>query len=190
MKPIHKDHADFVQLTRGYLQDLRLLAKRSPAAHQVLWLLTERMNKTNAVVMTHKTMGQILGYSPATIYRAVGLLADEKWVQVVKIGTAHGYIVNSKLVWRDKGGKRFASFYAEIITSEDEQAHPIEDWDSIELRHMPILASGETPLVDNTDLPPPDQKDLLPADPAEFPRYADEADRAALEAKGQKRLVD
>ena len=58
MKLMRKDPADFVQITRGYLRELRELAKRSPAAHQVLWLLTERMNKTNAVVMTHKTMGQ------------------------------------------------------------------------------------------------------------------------------------
>lgn len=190
LKAIRKDPKDFVQLTRGYLKDLRELAKRSPAAHQILWLLTERMNKTNAVVMTHKTMGQILGYSPATIYRAVGLLAEEKWVQIVKIGTAHGYIVNSKLVWRDRDGKRYASFYAEIITSEDEQAHPIEDWDEIELRQVPILQPGERPVLSNDEVPPPDQQDLLPPDAVEFPRAgADAQDREKLEAKGQQRLL-
>lgn len=173
MKGIKKDPTDFVQVTRGYLQDLRVLAKRSPAAHQVLWLLTERMNRTNAIVMTHKTMGQILGYSPATIYRAVALLADEQWVQVVKIGTAHGYVINSKLVWRDRGGKRYASFYAEIITSEDEQAQPVEHWDSLELRQMPVLGPSEEPLLDGADLPPPDQRDLLPPDRGEFPHLGE-----------------
>lgn len=174
MKPIRKDPADFVQLTRGYLKDLRELAKRSPAAHQILWLLTERMNKTNAVVMTHKTMAQILNYSSATIYRAISILTEEKWVQVVKVGTAHGYIVNSKVVWRDRGGKRYASFYAEIVTSEDEQTHPVEDWDSVELKQLPILTKGEIPLLDNSDLPPPDQRDLLPPSQDEFPRLATE----------------
>lgn len=171
MKPLKKDPSDFVQLTRGYLVDLRNLAKRSQSAHQVLWLLTERMNKTNAVVITHKTMGMILGYSPATIYRAVGLLAEENWVQVVKIGTAHGYIVNSKLLWRDKGGKRYTSFYAEIITSEDEQTQPVEHWDNVTLRQIPILSSSEVALVDETaELPPPDQRDIIPLDQMEFPR--------------------
>lgn len=166
---IRKDPQDFVQLTRGYLKDLRELAKRSPAAHQILWLLTERMNRTNAVVMTHKTMAQILNYSPATIYRAVGLLADEKWLQVVKIGTAHGYVVNSKVLWRASNGKRYASFNAEILASENEQSHSIEDWDKIELRQVPILALNESPIVDDEVLPPPDQQDLLSPTSDEFP---------------------
>ena len=97
-------------------------------------------------------------------------------MQVIKIGTAHGYIVNSKLVWRDKGGKRYASFYAEIITSEDEQAHPIEDWDNVELRHVPVLGLNEYPLVGDEELPPPDQKDLLPLDRIEFPKAGQDAD--------------
>lgn len=169
MKPIRKDPADFVQITRGYLQDMRELSRRSPAAHQILWLLTERMNRTNAVVMSQATMAQILGYSASTIKRGVALLKTERWVQTVNIGTANGYIVNSKVLWRDKGGKRYASFFAEVVISADEQSRPVEEWDNIELRQMPILRPNEQPLVDNGPLPPPDQQDLLPADALEFP---------------------
>lgn len=194
MTTLRKDPKDFVQLTRGYLMDLRKLAKRSPAAHQILWLLTERMNKTNAVVMTHKVMGHILGYSPATIYRAVNLLSEEKWIQVVKIGTSHGYIVNSKVIWRAQGGKRYTSFFAEVVTNEEEQSHPIEDWDNVELRHVPILQAGEVPIDDGADLPPPDQRDLLPPDPIEFPRLTEESEdsirRLELEKRGQRRIPE
>lgn len=170
MNTVRKDPADFVQVTRGYLKDMRELARRSQPAHQILWLLTERMNKTNAVVMSQATMAQILGYSPATIKRGVALLKDERWVQTVNIGTANGYIVNSKVLWRDRGGKRYASFFAEVVVSESEQIRPIEDWDGVELRQMPILRPGERPLVDNSKVPPPDQQELLPLDAIEFPR--------------------
>ncbi|MBQ0131622.1 MAG: hypothetical protein KBT18_05450 [Comamonas sp.] len=172
MKPLQKNPADFLQVTRGYLKEMRELAKRSPAAHQVLWLLAERMNKTNAVVISQKTMGQILGYSRATLNRAVTLLKTERWVQVVTTGTSNAYIVNAKVLWRDHGGKRYASFYAEVVVSEDEQLHPIENWEGVELKILPILRANEEVIVGNEDLPPPDQKELLPADSVEFPRAA------------------
>jgi len=169
MEPIKKNPADFVQITRGYVRDMRELARRSPVAHQILWLLAERMNKTNAVVMSQKTMGQILGYSRATLSRGIALLKNENWLQTVSIGSANGYILNSKVLWRAQNGKRYASFFAEVVISEDEQAHPIEDWDNVNLRHVPVIKAHELPIVGSEALPPPDQQDLLPADPSELP---------------------
>lgn len=183
---------------------MRGLAKRSPPAHQVLWLLAERMNRTNAIVISQKTMGQILKYSRATLNRAIKLLKDEHWVQVVTTGTSNAYIVNSKVLWRDHGGKRYASFFAEVVVSEDEQPHPIEDWDGVELKNMPILRAGEDVLMGNEELLPPDQKDLLPVDRTEIPKVSafikvdletGEIDQrsllpADLEKPGQKRLLD
>ena len=173
MDPIKKDPKDFTMLTRGYIREIREMAKRAPAAFQVFLLLTERMNKTNAVVISWATIGQILDYSRATVYRAISLLEDEKWVQVVKVGSANGYIVNSKVIWRDHSGKRYGSFFAEVVVSEDEQSRKVEDWDNVELRHVPVLHSGEIPISGNEELPPPDQADLLPPDPIEFPRRGD-----------------
>lgn len=193
MKPLSKTPTDFLQVTRGYLRDMRELAKRSPAAHQVLWLLAERMNKTNAVVISQKTMGQILGYSRSTLNRAINLLREERWVQVIATGGSNAYVVNSKVLWRDQGGKRYAAFFAEVVVSADEQAHPVEEWDNVELRHMPILRGKEVPLTGDEALPPPDQQDLLPADRLEFPRVRVDQETGEiheLEARGQKRLLD
>jgi len=191
MKPIRKDPKDFLQITRGYLRDMRELARRNHVAHQVLWLLAERMNRTNAVVMSQKTMGQILGYSRATLSRAIALLKEENWVQVVLTGTSNAYVLNSKVLWRDHGGKRYASFFAEVVVSEDEQSQPIEDWDNIELRNVPILEAGEVPITDDEDLPPPDQKDLIPPAPEELPTAVEGEDsirRKQLEKRGQKHI--
>ncbi len=163
---------DFVQYTRGHLKDLRGLARKSPAAWQVFTLLVERMNKSNAVVVSQATIAEILGYTRTTINSAVKLLEKEAWMQVVKIGQVNAYVINSKVVWRNHSGsgKRFSGFFAQIIASESEQNAPVEKWDNIELRHVPVLISGELPLVTDEDLPPPDQKDLLPPAPEEFPR--------------------
>ena len=97
-------------------------------------------------------------------------------------------------MWRDQGGKRYASFYAEVIVSEDEQGHSVEDWDNVELRHVPILRAGEVPIDDGADLPPPDQRDLLPPDPIELPRLTEEGEdstrRLGLEKRRQRRIAE
>jgi len=152
---------DFVQVTRGHLKDLRSLARRSPAAQQVLLLLTERMNRGNAVVISQATIAQILGYTRSTVNLAVRVLESERWMQIIKIGQVNGYVLNSKVLWRDHSGKRYAGFYANVIASESEQSHPIEDWDSIELRNVPVLMPSEFPVVEG-EVSPPDQLDLLP----------------------------
>lgn len=191
MRPIRKDPKDFLQVTRGYLRDMRELSRRSPVAHQILWLLAERMNRTNAVVMSQKTMGQILGYSRATLSRAIALLKEENWIQVVLSGTSNAYVLNSKVLWRDHGGKRYASFFAEVVVSEDEQSHPVEDWDNVELRQLPVIRANEEPLATDEDLPPPDQRDLLPLSREEIPEAAEGEDAIhRREQHGQRRLPE
>lgn len=171
MKPVRKDPQDFAMLTRGYMKEIRELAKRAPAAFQIFMLLAERMNKTNAVVISWSTMSQILGISRATVYRAIALLETEQWVQVVKVGSANGYLINSKVVWRNHSGKRYGSFFAEVVIGEDEQGKPIEDWDNIELRNIPIISKNDLIIDDGSDLPPPDQKDLFPPLIEEIPHF-------------------
>lgn len=172
VQSVKPDVKDFVQFTRGHLKDMRGLARRSPAAWQVFALLTERMNKSNAIVISQATIAQILGYTRTTINSAVKLLERESWVQVVKVGQVNAYVINSKVVWRDHSGsgKRFSGFFAQVVASEDEQAHPIEDWDNVQLRHVPVLMPGELPIVGDDELSPPDQADLLPPGLEEFPR--------------------
>jgi len=176
LKPIRKDPADFAMLTRGYIRDIRELSRRSPSAFQVFMLLTERMNKTNAIVISQTTLCQILNYGRTAIHNAIRLLESERWLQIVKIGTANGYVINSKVVWRDHSGKRYASFYAEVVVSESDQGRPVEDWDNVDLRHVPILQAGENPLSTGDDLPPPDQAELLPVTRDELPRVRDDQD--------------
>lgn len=169
MKPVRKDPQDFTMVTRGYWAELRSLSKRMPAAFELLTLITERMNRSNALVISQATIGQLLGYGRTTIHKAVKLLEEERWLQVVKVGTANAYVVNSKVMWADKSGKRYGSFFAEVIVGEDEQNKTVEELNRLEIKHLPIIARGSIPIDDGAHLPPPDQLDLLPPDASEFP---------------------
>lgn len=169
-----KDHRDFTMLTRGYIRDIRMLSKRNPASFQVLLYLAERMTRANAVVMSAEALGDAVGYSRSTIHRAVTLLENEQWLQVLKSGNTNAYVINSRVMWRDHSGKRFSSFFAEVIISEGEQGRSVEEIDAQadQLRHVPIVESGALLIDDGAELDPPDQTDLLPPDSAEFPRSA------------------
>lgn len=143
MKQLSKNPNDFTMVTRGYWSDIRVLSKRMPVAFQMLTLITERMNKSNALVISQATLCEMLGVGRTTVHKATRLLEDEKWVQVVKIGTANAYIMNSKVVWRDVAGKRYSGFYAEVIVSEEEQKKTSEELDNLDLRSIPIMQKKE-----------------------------------------------
>lgn len=160
-KDITKSTNDFVQVTRGYISEMRGLAKRSPLAHSMLWLLIERMNKTNAIVISQKAMSELLDAHKGSISRAAKMLADERWVQVIKIGTSNAYVVNSQVIWRanNRNGKRYTVFNAEVIATETEQSS-LKAWDNMELKHVPVISKKERAIAGNEDLPPPDQREM------------------------------
>ncbi|MFX3943901.1 hypothetical protein ACJBXQ_11380, partial [Streptococcus suis] len=77
----------------------------------LLMVLAQSMDKQNAVMISFKAMQQILGKSRPTLDRAVRLLREDNWIQVVKVGTANAYVLNSAVFWTDRGDKRhMASF--------------------------------------------------------------------------------
>jgi len=164
VKALNKNTADFVQVTRGYLSEMRKLQDKSPMALSVLLFLTERMTRQNAIVISQPTLAEILKCNPSSIYRAINLLRSENWIQVVKIGQTNGYLVNSRVVWRSHQDKRYGYFNAEVIASETEQVQTVEELENQHLKHIPNVKVGEMMVSDNAALPPPDQKDLIEPD--------------------------
>lgn len=160
-----KKNQNFLQIEKKTLKDLRRLVATSVPAAQVIMLLGEKMNRSNAVVCSFKTLTEITNYSRSTLAVAVKLLEAERWVQIVKIGSANAYVVNSRVFWQNTGDKkRHASFHATIVASESEQDEGyIENWEEIELRQFPVLnrKAGEKVLVyPNDPQTPPDQAEL------------------------------
>lgn len=155
-----KKNPPFLQVDKPSINPIRQLARRAPAAHQVLLLFVEKMNRTNAIAITQKTLAKILQYDARTIRRAITLLETERWVQIVKLGTQHAYVVNSKVFWQSTRLGRFAVFHATIIADEADQTYKAEDWDNIKLKQVPVLQEGERLIISNSPTEPPDQGEL------------------------------
>lgn len=153
--------SDFVQLSRKAMKEIRILAETNKLSLKILMILAEKMNRQNAVVVSQKTLCQLVGKGRTSVYNAVKTLEDGRWLKILKIGTANAYIVNERVFWSDLTDKRrYAIFSANVIVSEDEQEMSAEDWDAIETKHFPFLDSKTPIIIGDDDLPPPDQSDL------------------------------
>lgn len=181
-------NVDFVQLSRRYLRNWRELIKTNALAAEIMMFLVEkattRGNTTNAIVCSYKVLEEISGYSRPSVARAIRVLKDGNWIQAVKIGNAHAYALNEKVVWREANNKRqYAIFSATVVSAASEQeAGLIED--TTKLNRVPMLSSGEIVTVDDEYLPPPDQGDM-DLDGV----VGDAKERIILEKRGQKRLI-
>jgi DNA-binding transcriptional MocR family regulator len=97
------------------------------------------MNRQNALVCSYETLSKITGFSRATLSRAIKLLETEHWLQIIKLGTANAYVINSKVFWQSYGDKKMTVFHATIVASEDEQQISPEKWAGITLKNYPLL---------------------------------------------------
>jgi len=157
----------FVQVSRRYLDELDELAFRSPAARKLLTILVKAMNKQNAVMVSQESLVKLTGLSKPTIKRSVALLRNQNWVEVLKVGTANVYRVNSSVFWTARADGRWASFSAEVIVNYDEQdevtkALPINP-PKTTLRHIPFVQAHEDVVVTGTNLgsdEPPEQAQI------------------------------
>ncbi len=153
---------DFVQVSRGYLQQMRQLARKSPIAHEILYYLVENMGRTtNAVVVSYQTLGEVTGVSRPSVGRAIKLLKDDNWIDTIKIGNATAYGVNARAFWQSgRNQKKYAVFSATVIASESEQDKGYHNKAKEKLTYIPVVEKGERLISNNEKLAPPDQGDL------------------------------
>jgi Fe2+ or Zn2+ uptake regulation protein len=137
----NKNH-NFIQLYKSELFNLRALNNISPTALSLLFILIEKMNKQNALVISQKTLQQITQKSRTTIYRAIKTLIDNSFIEKLNVGSANAYVINSNVFWQDNAGikGKFAIFTATVITSDSEQEQEYqENWNDVKLQKLPFI---------------------------------------------------
>lgn len=163
MKDEMNDNYNFVQVSRGYLAQMRKLARKSPIANEILLYLVEHMGRTtNAVVCSYRTLQEATGLSRTSVANAIKLLKEDNWIDAIKIGNATAYCVNERVFWQaGRNQRQYAIFSATVIAAASEQESDYHKKAATKLTHIPFIESKETILVDqNEKLDPPDQIDL------------------------------
>ena len=143
-----------------------LLIKKHSAAARVMHRLVSLMDKKGAVVISQKTLGELLGLHRNSVGRAVKTLESDNWIEVIKLGAesggVRGYRVNRRVAWADKrSNQRFAEFDARVIVSASEQGRDV-DQSLPDLRHIPI--AGETQSIAGDGMKSPSQPALIEPD--------------------------
>jgi len=113
----------FVQLADpDGIKAMRVLTKRNPAAAALFYALMEYIDKDNCLVASTAVLSAKMGVSASTVTRSVRYLRVHKYIAVLKSGSTNVYVLNSEIVWRDKGYKKAeALLQGSVLLSLDEQ---------------------------------------------------------------------
>lgn len=115
-------YRNFLQVNQANYKAEDWLMKTSPAAYRLFRFITQNMDNYNALMCSYKVFEESLGYKQSTIFRAVKLLKEKRFIQIAKSGTNNIYFINKELYWHSYGiDYARAEFGAKIIISADEQ---------------------------------------------------------------------
>ena len=162
--------------TQGWLQSdkeahqaMWKLGIKHPMALAVLHFMVSKLSRgTNGVVISAAALAKQMGLAPRTVQNTITILRDCKFVQVLKSGNVNVYIINSRVAWQGDRGMRYASFNAQILVDESEQAQPVDELiaQAEEMMQVPVMHFNEEIQLDaiepETPMTPTKQGSLLP----------------------------
>lgn len=158
-------HQHYLQTERATHEAWASLIADAPMAARLMHMLVNQMDsRTNAVVASQSTLGELLSKTARpihrnTVRRAIRKLVDAQWIEVVELGGKGGalaYVVNDRVAWgRPRNELRYSRFSAQVIASSSEQSEPIDERPP--LRRVPILMRGEQQLPAGPNGTPPTQ---------------------------------
>jgi hypothetical protein len=164
-RPAEKKRSTWVQTERAAHEAWAQLVRTNQRAAALLHVLVANMDQQAAVVASRATLAKLVGYSEATVKRAVSDLRTDRWIEVVQLGGKGGvnaYVVNSRVAWADSRERLpTAVFTARVLASRDEQ----DRIDTSELRRIPTLYPGERQLPTGPGEDPPSQPSIPSIEP-------------------------
>lgn len=116
-----KKNANFIQLYRDNMPELRWLMTKQPFASSLLFFILEHMDTKNALACSYSVFEDYFEKSRMTIYRAIKILEENGFIDVLKMGTSNVYVVNQDLAWTSYNtSKKYAKYEGNILVSKKE----------------------------------------------------------------------
>lgn len=106
----------------------RQLMRDCPCAAIILDFFIQHASKyDNALIVSQRTLSEALGYSLPAINKAVNLLIERKFVDIVRSGKAVIYTISSNLTWKSWGKNyKYCKFNATVLVGENEQEKAVK----------------------------------------------------------------
>jgi hypothetical protein len=120
---LYEGNPYFFQFRKHNFKLIRKLNEKSPTAANLFFFLVENMLEGhNSLVVSQEALCEVLEISRMTLHRAIKLLVDEQYVQVLKSGVNNVYCVNADIVWTKRADQLYhARFNASIYLTSSEQ---------------------------------------------------------------------
>ena len=116
-----KKNHNFIQLYRDNMPELRWLMSNHNFASSLLFFILEHMDNRNALACSYSVFEDYFGKSRSTVYRAIKLLEENGFLNLLKMGTSNVYVVNQDLAWSDSNDKKkFTKYDGKILVSKKE----------------------------------------------------------------------
>ena len=148
----------WLQLEKKVGQELQKLAVKHPAAMGTLMYLANNMGRNNALAVSQAVIAKKIDVSLVSVNRAIKLLDNHRFIEIVKVGNLCVYRVNTRVAWQGNRGERFTHFTADVIAFEGAQTSDIEALEP--LKQVPVINDGERYLMGNEPIDPPDQQEM------------------------------
>lgn len=121
------ENSNFVMLFRNQMSALVELQKSEPKAGALFMFFMEHMDRENALIVSIKTISEILEWSEPTVYRQIKTLKEKNLITTAKSGTSNIYFINSQVAWTTYGNKKeYSRFNASVLISKSEQEYRIK----------------------------------------------------------------
>jgi Fe2+ or Zn2+ uptake regulation protein len=104
----------FIQFRCTAIRPFRNLMERSNIAARVLLCLAEEMSPSNGISYSVSGLLQEAGASRSSVYDALRMLENERWIQKVSDDAGTHYRVNSNVFWTSSNVFRDQSFDAAL----------------------------------------------------------------------------
>lgn len=122
-KPESRENKDFVQLYRMNMNVITKMGKDNPHALAVFMFLMQHMDNMNALIVSMKSMQEILGFGRTTLSTSVKYLKENGYICVMKSGTSNVYIMNPDIAWNSYANqKKYCKFQSNVLLSASENA--------------------------------------------------------------------
>lgn len=116
-----KKNYNFVMMYRNHMPEMRWLMQKSGIASSILNFIMEHMDYKNALICSYAVLMDYFNVSKPTITRAIKLLYDNGFIDILKSGTSNIYIVNYQIVWCSwENQKKYCKFDGKVLISQTE----------------------------------------------------------------------
>lgn len=114
---------------QGWVQMERIAAdfmwkvgvKNATALPLLMYMVAKVKRGSGGVMVSINTIADDLQCTTRTVQKAINVLKNSNFIQVLKSGNSNVYILNSQVAWSGKRGARTATFHATIKVVEQEQ---------------------------------------------------------------------